>query len=166
MPRVAIWARTAGEALLAIGLAVMVLMVFGNVVLRYAFDSGITVSEEVSRFVFVWLTFGGAVLVFAAGGHIAMEAGLSRLPSAWRRALAALSNLLIAGCCVLMVQGGWAQARINLHNVAPVSGISKGAIYASALVAGLCIGLMALHNVWRLARGASADEVAQHADAE
>ena len=38
-------------------LATMVILVFGNVVLRYGFNSGITVSEEVSRWAFVWLLF-------------------------------------------------------------------------------------------------------------
>ena len=33
-------------------LAVMVVLVFGNVVLRYAFNSGLTMSEEVSRWLF------------------------------------------------------------------------------------------------------------------
>ena len=37
----------------------MVVLVFGNVVLRYAFNSGLTMSEEVSRWLFVWLTFMG-----------------------------------------------------------------------------------------------------------
>ncbi|NOK07324.1 TRAP transporter small permease subunit, partial [Myxococcus xanthus] len=45
------------DFLMAGALAVMVAMVFGNVVLRYAFNTGITVSEEVSRWLFVWLTF-------------------------------------------------------------------------------------------------------------
>jgi hypothetical protein len=36
-------------------------LVFGNVVLPYAFNSGITVIEELSRRLFVWLTFVGAV---------------------------------------------------------------------------------------------------------
>ena len=39
--------------LIALALAVMVAMVFGNVVLRYAFNSGIAISEEVSRWLFV-----------------------------------------------------------------------------------------------------------------
>ncbi|MEO5883317.1 MAG: TRAP transporter small permease subunit, partial [Caldimonas sp.] len=43
-------------------LATMVVLVFGNVVLRYGFNSGITASEELSRFLFVWLTFMGAVV--------------------------------------------------------------------------------------------------------
>ena len=44
------------ELLLVLLLAAMVVMVFGNVVLRYAFNSGITVSEELSRWAFVWMT--------------------------------------------------------------------------------------------------------------
>lgn len=45
------------EFLIALGLAIMVVLVFGNVVLRYGFNSGITVSEEVSRWLFIWGTF-------------------------------------------------------------------------------------------------------------
>jgi TRAP-type transport system small permease protein len=37
------------EALSAILLALMVVLVFGNVVLRYGFNSGITLAEEVSQ---------------------------------------------------------------------------------------------------------------------
>ena len=45
------------DLLLAVALAIMVVLVFGNVVLRYGFNSGITTSEELSRWLFVWLTF-------------------------------------------------------------------------------------------------------------
>jgi TRAP-type C4-dicarboxylate transport system permease small subunit len=164
--RISTWSKKTGEAALGSGLAVMVAMVFGNVVLRYLFDTGITVSEEVSRFIFVWLTFGGAILVFAEGGHIAMDNLTARLPEAVRRGIATLSCLVMLGCCGLMVVGGWRQTVINLGNVAPVSGIPKGAIYASAVAAGACIAALCLRNLWRLTRGASADSVAQHAQAE
>ena len=49
-------------------LAIMVVLVFGNVVLRYAFNMGITVSEELSRFLFVWLTFLVRSSPFASAG--------------------------------------------------------------------------------------------------
>src|SRR5690606_23619975 len=42
----------------------MALMVFVNVVLRYGFNTGIAISEEMSRFFFIWLTFIGAVVTF------------------------------------------------------------------------------------------------------
>ena len=50
------------SVLMVIGLALMVVLVFTNVVMRYAFNSGITVSEELSRWLFVWVTFLGAIV--------------------------------------------------------------------------------------------------------
>ena len=38
------------EAVIGVILAIMVVLVFGNVVLRYGFNSGIIISEEVSRY--------------------------------------------------------------------------------------------------------------------
>ena len=48
--------------LMAASLALMVVLVFTNVVLRYALNSGIAVSEELSRWLFVWLTFLGGIV--------------------------------------------------------------------------------------------------------
>ena len=48
------------EFLIALMLALMVILVFGNVVLRYGFNSGIAISEEVARWLFIWITFLGA----------------------------------------------------------------------------------------------------------
>ena len=41
------------DGVIAACLAAMVVLVFGNVVLRYGFNSGIAVSEELSRWLFV-----------------------------------------------------------------------------------------------------------------
>jgi TRAP-type transport system small permease protein len=42
--------------LMVVALASMVVLVFGNVVLRYGFNSGFTLSEELSRWLFVSMT--------------------------------------------------------------------------------------------------------------
>ncbi|MFM7001145.1 MAG: TRAP transporter small permease, partial [Limnohabitans sp.] len=52
----------------AISLAVMVVLVLGNVVMRYGFNSGITLSEELSRWLFIWMTFMGAVIALKEHG--------------------------------------------------------------------------------------------------
>ena len=75
-------------------LAVMVAMVFGNVVLRYAFDSGIALSEELSRFLFVWLTFVGAVVVARDNAHMGVETLVVRFGSAGRKLCMVVSDLL------------------------------------------------------------------------
>ena len=52
----------------------MVLLVFGNVVLRYALQlRHHGVSEEVSRWLFVWLTFLGAVVAIKEHGHLGTD---------------------------------------------------------------------------------------------
>ncbi len=48
-------------------------MVFVNVVMRYAMNSGLTVSDELARYFFVWVTFIGAVVTFREHGHLGVE---------------------------------------------------------------------------------------------
>ena len=67
-------------------LALMVVLVFGNVVLRYGFNSGITISEELSRLLFVWLTFMGAVVAFREHGHLGVDMVVSRAPATGKAA--------------------------------------------------------------------------------
>src|SRR5512138_3404808 len=86
-------------------LAVMVVLVFGNVVLRYAFDSGITVSEELSRWLFVWLTFVGAIVALRDHAHLGMDSVVSRLPDWAKKACFVLSNALMLYCVYLFLVG-------------------------------------------------------------
>src|SRR5512137_1844154 len=100
--------------LMAACLFVMVVLVFGNVVLRYAFNSGITVSEELSRWVFVWLTFIGAVVALRDHAHLGMDSFVSRLPAWGKKACFIASNLLMLYCVYLFFRGSWDQTIINL----------------------------------------------------
>ncbi|MEY4750133.1 MAG: hypothetical protein RIQ60_2347 [Pseudomonadota bacterium] len=140
--------------LLAGLLLAMVVMVFGNVVLRYAFNSGILVSEELSRYCFVWLTFIGAISVMRDNGHLGMDSVVSKLGPQGRRVALGLTQLLILGCCVLTVWGSWRQHEINATTVAPVTGLPLIWVFGVAYLTGACIALQALHTLWRLASGA------------
>ena len=61
------------KGVIALCLAVMVVLVFGNVVLRYGFNSGIAVSEELSRWLLVWLTFLGAIVAVREHAHLGVD---------------------------------------------------------------------------------------------
>src|SRR5690606_28084867 len=64
--------------LMILALASMALMVFVNVVLRYGMNSGIAISDEMSRYFFVWLTFIGAVVAHRENLHMGVETVVSR----------------------------------------------------------------------------------------
>lgn len=134
------------EAFLALLLALMVVMVFGNVVLRYAFDSGIIISEELARFLFVWVTFLGAVVVFHQRGHLGMTMVVEALPPALRRLCLIVSDLLIVACALMFLKGAWQQTLLNLENVAPISNLPLAWVYGSGVVSSVGIALLAAAN--------------------
>ncbi len=141
------------DALLAALLLAMVVMVFGNVVLRYAFNSGITVSEELSRFCFVWLTFIGAIAAMRDNAHLGMDNVVSKLSRRGKLVCLATSQLLILGCCAMLAWGTWRQHEINATNMAPVTGLSMIWIFGVGYLTAAAIGAQALHTLARIANG-------------
>lgn len=110
-------------------ISVMVTMVFGNVALRYGFNSGITISEELSRYCFVWLTFIGGITALRENAHLGMDSVVRRLPMMGKKVCYVLSHLIMVACVLLFLSGSWDQAIINLNVEAPASGISEGIFY-------------------------------------
>jgi len=101
------------EALMGVLLAAMVVMVFGNVVLRYGFNSGIVVSEELSRWLFLWVTFLGAVVGLRRHAHLGSDFLVARLPPLGKRACLVAAHLLMLWATWLVFSGALAQARIT-----------------------------------------------------
>ena len=146
------------EMILALCMFSMVVMVFGNVVLRYVFNSGITVSEEMSRFVFVWLTFIGAIVAMREGAHLGVDTVVTKLPRLGKKVCLAISELLMLVCCVLFFWGTWAQHEINATNIAPVTGLNMIWVYGIGYVTSVGIGLLIINKLWRLATNQISDE--------
>jgi len=141
------------EGVMAAGLALMVVLVFGNVVLRYLFASGITVSEELSRWIFMWVTFLGAIVAMHEHAHLGTDALVSRLPRAGKVACLVTGYLLMIGTCVLLFSGSLEQTQINWTNSAPSSGASVAIFYASGIVFAVSAILIMLNDLYRLATG-------------
>ena len=146
------------EAVLAALLLGMVLMVFGNVVLRYAFDSGIQVSEELSRFFFVWLTFIGAIVAMRDGTHLGMDGFVTRLSRRGKLACLAASQTIVLACCAMLFWGTWQQHEVNATTKAPVTEISMIWVFGIGYLTSAAIGAHAVHALWRIARGGLRDD--------
>ena len=94
----------------------MIVLVFLNVVLRYGFNSGISISEELSRTLFVWLSFTGAVLAMYDHGHLGVDSLVRRMPRGGQVACAILCDALMLFCAGLLMIGSWKQVVINWDN--------------------------------------------------
>ncbi len=155
------------ELVLVLCLGAMVFMVLGNVILRYGFNSGITVSEELSRFLFVWLVFLGAVTGMRENAHLGVDMLVRKLPVFGRKVCLALSEGLMLLCCVLFFWGTWQQHDINVGNLAPVTELSMEWVFGIAYVSAGSMAAMIVAKLWRLFTGRlSDDELIQVAESE
>lgn len=159
--------------LIAAALALMVVLVFGNVVLRYAFNSGISVSEELSRWLFVWVTFLGAVVALKDNGHLGTDMLVGRLPPFGKKICLGLALALMLYCTWLLFKGSYEQVKINWDTTSAVMEASMGLFYASGMAFSVLALPILLRDVWMLLSGQIADadlvmiqesEEAPHAD--
>ena len=146
------------EFLIALGLALMVVLVFGNVVLRYGFNSGITLSEEVSRWLFIWGTFMGALLALREHGHLGVDMVVSRLPAWGKKVCLIASHLLMLFIVWLLFKGSLEQTKINWDVSAPTTGISMAIVYLVGCVFAVLAGPLLLMDLWRIVSGQLADD--------
>lgn len=155
------------ENALIVALVVMIGLVFGNVVMRYGFDSGIIQSEEVSRILFVWLTFGGAFLVARQHGHLGMTTVVLMLGENGRKWCRIVAEVLSLVCIALVIKGSWHQIVINIDNYAPITGIPLASTYMAAFVGGIGIAWLNVQALYRIATGQmSPDEYVVGAESE
>lgn len=145
------------KALVALCLALMVLLVLGNVVLRYVFNTGLTLSEELSRWLFVYLVFLGSIVALRERAHLGVDSLVTRLSPRGRRACLIASLLLMLWANWLLVKGSWAQTLINLETTAPASGAPVAIVYAVGVVYGISAGCLMLWDLWRAVTGALGD---------
>ena len=145
------------DALIALLLAVMVVLVFGNVVLRYGFNSGITTSEELSRWLFVWMTFLGAIVALKEHAHLGTDFLVSRLGVTGKKVCLVAGQVMMLYATWLMFQGSLEQARINLDVQAPVTGMSVAIFYGSGVVFAVAAALLLARDLLRTLAGRTAE---------
>ena len=143
---------------MSVALMVMVVLVFGNVVLRYGFNSSITVSEEVSRWLFVWVTFMGAVVALREHTHLGTDVLVSRLPPLGKKICFALGHLTMLYVCVLLFKGSLEQTRINMDVLAPSTQLPMAIVHAAGLAFSVSAAVVLLLDLWLLVTGKVKDD--------
>jgi TRAP-type C4-dicarboxylate transport system permease small subunit len=134
------------ELLIVVCMVAMVIMVFGNVVLRYG-------SDEMSRYCFIWLTYIGAMVAMREKGHLGVDTLVKHLGVGGKKLCLFLSEALMLGCNVMFFVGTWEMHELQVSNVSPVVGISMIWIYGIGYVVGAVMGIMNLNVLYRLLTG-------------
>lgn len=98
---------TLEESLIAIIIALMTLITFGNVVARYGFNSNILWALEATSFLFAWLVLLGASYCVKKNLHLGVDAVVNLFKPGPKRVLALVSAILCVIYAALLLKGGW-----------------------------------------------------------
>jgi TRAP-type C4-dicarboxylate transport system permease small subunit len=95
------------EAIAAAAMALICVITFANVVMRYLTNASFAFTEEISVFLLVVLTLVGAAAAFARDRNIRVDFFVLKAPDAARRALDLAGMALSAALFAMVAWFGW-----------------------------------------------------------
>ena len=116
--------------LLILIMAVMSIIIFANVVLRYTTNISLEWAEEVARHLMIWLTFLGCGPVLRYGGHIAVENLQDSVPRGVAIGIRVIIALLVIGLFAFFTWYGLEYMDRTQYQQTPATQISIAIIYA------------------------------------
>ena len=126
--------RYGAETIVALLMAVMVGTIILQVYCRFVLGNPLSWSEELARYVFVWITFLGGAVAYRHGSHIIVETILVLLPRRAQLALAWLVDALMVVALVVLLVQGLNIVQVNSNVEATMLEIPMSWVYASVPV--------------------------------
>lgn len=133
------WIERLMQVLLIIGVAIMVVTCLGQVVARYFFHHPLNWTEELARFIFVWVSYLAAWLAWKYRLHIAVDAVIYIDSPELHRWSRMLVEGLVLALCVYTFWTNISLIRLALTQPSPILQIPMGWIYAGYSVMTLLI---------------------------
>lgn len=130
---------------------VMVACVTWQVIGRYVFSSSSTVTEELSRFCFMWIGLLGAAQAAAKRQHLAIDLMAMKLKGIKKRILTVfIESCVIFFSSMVMIKGGYmlAMRTFATKQISPALQIPMGYIYLIVPIAGALFILFALIEIY------------------
>lgn len=147
--------------------AFLVLIVIWQVMARQVFSAPSTWSEELSKYVFVWLSFFALTLLFSERAHIAVAFLATKLPQKLQNLVGVIVNILIIAWALLVLTYGGLQAATNAweQNLTALP-VSIGPMYLCMPICGILITLACIYHTVYILKGNEAGIDATDVDAQ
>ena len=137
------------EWTLCLLLTAIVMVTFVQVVSRYVLQSSLAWTEELARYMFIWLAALGAAYAYKIKAHFLLRFVVERLSNKNQRLIA---NLVIGLTSTFLVVFTW-QAVLYVESVAgqtaPGTGLSKAVPALAAVVGGVLMLFYSIRNWYR-----------------
>lgn len=125
----------------------LIFLTFFQVCSRYIFQAPITFSEEMGRFLFIWLSFLGAAIAMKHDKHIRLDLFHGRIRPNLRHLIDICVFLLIFCFSVLVCVQGVKLSLATTRQIAPVSRIPMAYMYVILPMSALFMGCYAIRHI-------------------
>lgn len=132
---------------LVVMVAIMTITIIIQVFLRYLFLYSLSWSEEVARYLMIWVAFLGASLALKKGFHIGVEFVVSRIPERIRQWVNLVAKFSILFFLVFFTIGGFRVSWAVRDQDSPALLFSMAYAYLSAPVGGLFMIIQTINSM-------------------
>jgi len=134
-------------------LVAMFVLIVIQVISRYLFEHPFSWTEELARYAMIWMIFVASVHLTSTGEHIVITLIDNIVPAAAVKWVIALSYLIVASACLVLMVPGWTFVSRMFMATSPAMSIPMGWVYLASLSGMFLIMIQSLVNIILIARG-------------
>jgi len=135
------------KATLTVMTVALFIIVGVSVFTRYFLNSSLGWSDELSRFLFIWVTFLGAAYAYGLNEHIGLDFVVDRIRSEKARTVIRLLGEICIGAVIFVIAWfGWDVA-VSATNLSPALDIPMTFVYGVVPLTG---ALMVIQNILKI----------------
>lgn len=147
--------KTLAAALIAV-MACILLCVSWQVISRYMLKDPSSVTEELARFLLIWVGMLGAVYAYRTNSHLGLNLVLDKMSEKPKKfTLALIQVLVIVFSALVLVFGGYelVDLTLELKQISAALSVNMGVVYAVLPISGILLILYSLVNLRDLFSG-------------
>jgi len=117
----------------------MATIIFAQVISRYVVGKPFTWSEELGRYIFVWMSFLGMAVAVKEGSHVALDVILQKLSGYKKKILITINNVMVLLFGVIVTYSGIRLFYIGIGQSSPTLRIPMQYIYLVIPISGILL---------------------------
>ncbi len=149
------WSQHATEFLGGVLVAISLVSVTIQIVMRYGFNNANTWSDTLASASLAWIAFLAATAAVRSERNLSVRFVVSRLPQTWQRLVQTVIHLAILGFAVVLTWSGRELMELTMDS--NVEGFlvpaSWGQIYAVSVISGVLMTLYTIEHLVAIWRG-------------
>lgn len=144
------WMTKALECVLILAVALLVCDVVWGVFTRYAMGQQANWTEELARFLLIWVTLLGGAVAFGTKGHLGVDYFVGKFHPDARKTMAVIGHLVVmffAGAIFLYGGSRIVSDALAMEQMTPALGWKMGYVYLALPISGVFMLIYTIENL-------------------